>query len=57
MKKICENCGKEFTCTHNEKCWCGNFVISRELSLYLKEKFNDCLCPECLEKHIINEKK
>ncbi|MDD2385754.1 MAG: cysteine-rich CWC family protein [Bacteroidales bacterium] len=57
MKKTCENCGKEFSCTHDEKCWCANFVISHELSLYLKEKFKDCLCSECLEKNIINEKK
>jgi hypothetical protein len=52
MKKICENCGKEFICSHDQNCWCVRYKVSAKLSEYLKTNFKDCLCSECLENHI-----
>jgi hypothetical protein len=57
MNKKCEYCGKEFTCSHNETCWCINFDVSKELAEYLKVHFMDCLCEDCLKWHIDNSDK
>ncbi|PLX09406.1 MAG: hypothetical protein C0596_02375 [Marinilabiliales bacterium] len=56
MIKVCENCGKEFTCAHNSTCWCLKYTVSRELSDYLKKSFKDCLCEDCLSYFIKNDK-
>lgn len=56
MNKTCEKCGKEFACHHNQDCWCVGYKVSKELSEYFRNKFNDCLCEECLKWYIDNEK-
>lgn len=55
--KKCEFCGTVFTCLHSEKCWCLNYTVSKELTEYLKNKFENCLCEACLKHHVENEKK
>ena len=48
---ICESCGDEFTCGATLKgCWCMKVNLTDEVREKLKTKFNDCLCPNCLEK-------
>jgi len=48
--KKCSKCGKEFTCG-NEKpgCWCEGLFLDIETLNELKEKYDNCLCPTCLE--------
>ena len=48
MKKICENCGNTFECKP-QGCWCFEVNLIDEQRKALKEKFEDCLCPECLK--------
>jgi len=48
---LCEACGADFTCGASDKgCWCMNVELNDEARAELKSKFNDCLCPDCLEK-------
>ncbi len=46
--KICPSCGKAFTCTGDEDCWCETVRINRKELLLVMNKYQDCLCPECL---------
>jgi hypothetical protein len=46
--KTCPSCGKSFTCTGDEDCWCENTRINKKELLILMNKYQDCLCPECL---------
>ncbi len=50
IKKVCPNCGAEFLCysQSKQKCWCDNFFVSAENLKLLAEKYNTCLCPQCL---------
>ena len=54
MKKICPECGKEFECTHDIGCFCGNYTVSEENLKLLKEKYSDCLCEDCLKQYDVN---
>lgn len=48
---VCEQCGSEFTCGASlHGCWCMKVELTDETREELKSKFNDCLCPNCLEK-------
>ena len=47
--KNCAQCGAEFQCLHNAECWCMSVKISKENLKLLQEKFDNCLCPECLK--------
>lgn len=49
--KICESCGEAFGCGANlNGCWCAALTLSESQAERIKAKFNDCLCPQCLEK-------
>lgn len=48
MKKICPNCGKEFECKHNKDCFCMQYIITKENLAKMREKFDNCLCENCL---------
>jgi hypothetical protein len=48
-KKVCESCGKEFSCGANiGKCWCFDIETSEKTLSVLREDFKDCLCRDCL---------
>lgn len=48
--KNCAECGAAFNCyrTSKKSCWCEDFSIPAENLKLLAEKYNNCLCPECL---------
>lgn len=49
-KKVCERCGTEFDCfSPQEPCWCEGVKLSSNTLAALRAKFDDCLCPQCLE--------
>lgn len=42
---VCQRCGKEFTCTGDNKCWCTNIpYVKFEHTV----QYNDCICEKCL---------
>jgi hypothetical protein len=48
-KLTCESCGKEFACGANlGKCWCFEIDLDTEILAEFKEKFQNCLCQDCL---------
>ena len=48
--KICESCGKDFSCGANVgKCWCFEIDLNEETLARLREDFENCLCQSCLE--------
>lgn len=49
--KVCPECGAKFECSHNASCWCMSYVISEEKLEIIKNKYSNCLCPECLDKY------
>ena len=50
MQKNCSKCGIEFTCQNETGgCWCEQFRLSKEMLRHLKEHYENCLCPRCLE--------
>jgi hypothetical protein len=56
MEKKCSKCGTVFTCKQETGgCWCEQFTLSKEMLHYLKEQYENCLCPECL--HEFSEEK
>ncbi|WP_430813375.1 cysteine-rich CWC family protein [Carboxylicivirga sp. RSCT41] len=48
--KTCPKCGASYTCysNTNKTCWCNNFQIKTENLKVLADKYNGCLCPDCL---------
>jgi hypothetical protein len=47
--KVCESCGKSFGCGAKlDGCWCSELTLPERVTLEIKGKFGDCLCPECL---------
>lgn len=47
---ICPKCNGKFECKLNRisNCQCVNFQLSSEQVLYLREKYDNCLCHRCL---------
>ncbi len=49
-KKVCESCGKEFSCGANVgECWCFAVEVKAETLTKLREDFDNCLCEDCLK--------
>ena len=46
--KSCLSCGKEFTCITNGDCWCIDLYISKGKMHEIFEKYDNCICEECL---------
>lgn len=52
MKKVCPRCGIVFDCRHDEdicSCHCVSVELDDRMRNYLKEKYSDCLCHDCLK--------
>ena len=46
----CEACGKFFECgAKTGKCWCFAVAIEPQNLAQLKERYQNCLCQECLQ--------
>lgn len=48
-EKKCPQCNKIFTCEGDSDCWCEHVQILKKDMIAIMERFNDCLCPECLK--------
>ncbi len=49
--KVCAACGASFPCHSEGGCWCTDVRVDGETLRALNERYQDCLCPECLRKH------
>jgi Cysteine-rich CWC len=48
-EKLCESCGKKFSCGANiGKCWCFEVELKTEALKNIAEEFGNCLCEDCL---------
>lgn len=58
MEKTCPLCGVKFICRHDNitECQCSKIRLSNEDMAYIKSKFANCLCIDCLRK-IAEERK
>jgi len=48
MQKVCENCQETFSCEQAFGCWCGTVKLSPLKLAWIKQQFQNCLCPKCL---------
>ena len=48
-QKRCSKCGAEFECGGVFGCWCRDVKLDRDTLAALKERHDDCLCPDCLK--------
>ncbi len=56
MPRTCESCGEEFGCGAKlDGCWCMEITLTETQTAEIRAKFNDCLCPKCLEKFAEDE--
>jgi hypothetical protein len=51
MEKVCAKCKKEFECKADdiENCDCNSIQMNSSMLEIIKEKFQDCLCVDCLK--------
>ena len=49
VNKTCEACGRGFECGQYG-CWCGKIGVTEQQMDWIAARFEDCLCPACLEK-------
>jgi hypothetical protein len=45
----CPKCGKAFHCSPSGKCWCYAVFVPPDKLNEINEKYNSCLCPDCLQ--------
>jgi len=55
-KKVCPVCDATFECLHSTECWCMAYVIPEENMELIRQRYNDCLCAECLSKYAVEIK-
>ena len=50
-QKDCPRCSKGFECKAGSisECQCSGFKMMEELKAYLEQRYNDCLCRNCLD--------
>ena len=50
--KTCQGCKKTFECKSGDiiKCECSTITLTDEEASFIKDKFHDCLCVECVNK-------
>lgn len=49
MEKVCERCGKSFSCTHDINCWCMTVPLTMKVKDYISGLYDDCLCETCIQ--------
>ena len=51
LLRVCPKCSAAFECYRTVKlsCWCENYTVRPENLKLLADKYNNCLCPECLQ--------
>jgi hypothetical protein len=50
-QQTCPACGRAFTCGVSLRgCWCAGVTLSDEQRAVLRQRYDLCLCPACLEK-------
>lgn len=47
----CSSCGKSLKCYNSENCWCSGMELTADKRAILNEKFNGCLCMNCLKQY------
>ncbi len=49
--KSCPKCGKPFECKPGNitRCQCFGMKFTAEEKAFIEERYNDCLCRNCLE--------
>lgn len=55
MEKACSNCGVIFECSSDYGCWCNDVSLTSEQLSWIKENYDNCLCPSCLR--IVSQEK
>jgi len=48
-EKRCPKCGVAFECGGLFGCWCRDVKLDKAALATLKERYVDCLCPDCLK--------
>ena len=49
---MCPVCGVSFECKLSTDCWCGSVNVPPEVREYLADRYETCLCRNCLEQLI-----
>ena len=49
--KTCPRCSRYFECKVGDigHCQCSGFVLSASEMAFIEERYNDCLCGDCLK--------
>jgi len=47
MEKRCSNCDENFSC-YPKDCWCSQVRLDKSQLMWIRQHFQDCLCPDCL---------
>lgn len=48
VTKTCGHCGQTFECGQYG-CWCGKVGVTEQQMDWIAVRFEDCLCPVCLQ--------
>jgi len=48
-QETCPRCGAKFVCGKSGKCWCYNITVPLSILEIIEDKFDACLCPDCLK--------
>ena len=56
MKKICPRCSDSFVCREDrtDLCSCTRIYLLSGVRDYVKENYDECLCPSCLKETSAN---
>jgi len=49
--KRCPECGHFFACVTDGECWCHDYEVGQKNRKLLLQKYDDCICPDCLKKY------
>ncbi|MDE3019744.1 MAG: cysteine-rich CWC family protein [Nitrospirota bacterium] len=48
MQKTCGHCHRSFLCQQEGGCWCGTVKLDSVQLAWIKQRYENCLCPRCL---------
>lgn len=50
-QKSCPRCNQRFECKPGNitQCQCYDFKVNNELKVFMQQRYDDCLCRNCLE--------